>query len=96
MGNLRIGMCVACLALAACLDTGMTPGPSLPDPASDTCDATPYGGLIGQDATVLERVLILRQVRVIRPETAVTMDFRPERLNFQIGSTGKIERISCG
>ncbi len=89
----------ACLAIAAC---GMPPeqprlpeGPALPAAQDDTCNARAYAGLVGQDATALERVMILDQVRIIRPGTMVTMDFRPERINFQIDDRNQIERIYC-
>lgn len=91
---------VACLILlSAC---GMPPaatvpdGPVLPPAAEDSCGAGPYAGLIGQDATALERVLIMRQVRLIRPDQAVTMDFSAERINFWIGADNRIVRITCG
>jgi hypothetical protein len=35
-------------------------------------------------------------VRAIRPGEAVTMDFRPDRLNVEIGAGGRIERLRCG
>lgn len=87
-------------ALAACAP-GQSPdpaptGPAVPPPEADTCGAAPYARLIGQDATALERELILRQVRVIRPGMAVTMDFRAERINFDIDDANRIARIFCG
>ena len=36
------------------------------------------------------------QVRTIRPGDAVTMDFRPDRLNLEIGEDGRITRFRCG
>jgi hypothetical protein len=35
-------------------------------------------------------------MRVIRPDTIVTQDYRPERMNFHVGASGKIIQISCG
>lgn len=88
---------VFALLLAACEGPVVPPaGPVLPQPGSDTCGAADYGGLVGQDATALERVLIIGQVRVIRPGMAVTMDYRAERLNFQIGPSGRIAKVYCG
>ena len=76
-----------CGLLAACGGPLPPPDrPAAPTGAADTCGGAPYAGLVGQDATTLERVYILRQVRVIRPDTAVTMDYRPERLNFEVGT----------
>ncbi|MCF2871710.1 hypothetical protein L0664_11590 [Octadecabacter sp. G9-8] len=69
--------------------------PVLPSIAEDTCNANQYASLVGQDVTALERVMILDQVRVIRPGQAVTMDFRPERINFNIGQDSRITSINC-
>lgn len=89
---------IAPLALLAACATPLPQvpeGPALPPVAQDTCNANQYGNLIGQDATALEDVLIMRQVRVIRPGQAVTMDFRPERINFNIGADNRISTIAC-
>lgn len=67
-----------------------------PLPAVDTCEAANYAGLIGQQATELEKVLIMRMVRVVRPGDAVTMDMRAERINFEVSGDETIERIFCG
>jgi len=82
------------LLVAACAPEPQRP--SLPSTLEDTCDARRYGDLIGQDATALEKVLIMGMVRVIRPGDAVSQDFRPGRINFGIGSDNRINDISCG
>ena len=96
--NFAIGLLMATLAACVPGDTvSPTPErPAVPPADQDTCGAAPYARLIGQDATALERELILRQVRVIRPGMAVTMDFRPERINFDIDENDRIARIFCG
>ena len=71
-------------------------GDTLPTGMDDTCGAQRYHTLLAQDATALERVLILGQVRVLRPDTIATQDYRPERMNFHIDRRNRIERISCG
>lgn len=81
------------LSLASCAPQL---GPVLPSGPDDTCGAATHGALIGQDATALERVLIMRQVRVIRPGDMVTADYAPGRINFQIDDTNTIARITCG
>lgn len=82
------------LILAACA------APKVEDPLpvglDDTCRAAAQSSLIGQDVTSLERVLLLGQVRVIRPGTVVTQDYRPERINFVIDSDDVITQITCG
>ena len=84
------------MLLTACsVPTPPVSQPALPRLQDDTCNANTYADLIGQDATALERVLILSQVRVIRPGQAVTMDFRPERINFNVSAGNRITSISC-
>lgn len=90
-------MVLALLAVSGCT-APMSDNQRSPFPVgeADTCDGNQYASLVGQDATALERVLILGQVRVIRPDTAITMDFRTERLNFVIDRADRIARIYCG
>jgi uncharacterized lipoprotein YmbA len=81
------------LFLAACASTQAPPAtPSLPD----TCGVGAYTYLIGQPATALERVLIMQEVRIIRPWTMVTMDYRAGRINFKISDQDMIADVSCG
>jgi len=90
------------MALAAC--SAQTPtaskpvavGDALPTGMDDTCHAVRYHTLLNQDATQLEKILILGQVRIIRPGTIVTQDYAPQRMNFHVGENGKINQISCG
>lgn len=86
------------LLLAACgpVNAPAPAGPPVPDAAEDTCGASTLGRLIGRDATALERELILRPMRLIRPGTPVTEDFRPTRINFQIDGQERLTRIWCG
>tara|TARA_R110002051_G_scaffold1008_12_gene5071 strand:+ start:23792 stop:24193 length:402 start_codon:yes stop_codon:yes gene_type:complete len=88
------------VVLAACTSTAptvITPvAKRLPAGVEDTCGAVRYHTLLDQDATALERILILGEVRVMRPGTIATQDFRPARMNFHIGPNGKIAQISCG
>lgn len=96
-----------CLGLAACAGSAVTPpagggganrppAGSYPTGLDNTCDAERFGPLVGQDATALERILFLGQVRINRPGTLTTQDYRPERINFQVDAAGRIESISCG
>ena len=84
------------LLLSAC---AQIPGPVLPPVApvtQDTCNAARYATLIGQDATALERVLLMGPVRVIRPDMAVTMDYSAARINFAVDAGNRITGITCG
>ena len=92
---MRVGAAIIGLAaLTAC--TGVDPTAQIPPTIDDTCNASQYSELIGQDATALEKVLILGQVRVIRPGDLVTQDFRPDRINFGIDDANRISDVSCG
>ena len=88
----------ACVASAPSPSTGPVapPSGSYPTGLDNTCDGERYGPLVGQDATALERVLIMGLVRVVRPGSVVTQDYRPERINFEIGADNRIARITCG
>jgi hypothetical protein len=61
----------------------------------DTCSADDYGSLVGQPlaAVTLPKDL---NARIIGPDTVVTMDHRPERLNIEVDGRGTIERLYCG
>ena len=87
---------VCCLAIAGCSTVLEPPMPAVPSAEEDTCNGSQYANLVGQPESALERVLILREVRIIRPGMMVTMDHRPTRLNFVIGESRNIERIYCG
>jgi hypothetical protein len=63
---------------------------------ADTCGAQRHGSLRGQDATALERTLILGPVQVLRPGSIAAQDFQQDRVNFIIGPNGTITDITCG
>ncbi len=67
------------------------PQPSVPD----SCGAAGLQGLVGQPKSVLARMNLPRDSRVIGPDQAVTMDFRPDRLNIETDRDGRIARIGC-
>jgi len=91
----NFGLVFGIVVLAACQPVETpTQARDLIDPA--TCGADQYMGLVGQDVTALEKVLILGKVRVIRPDDIVTMDFRPDRINFMIGPDERIREVRCG
>jgi hypothetical protein len=98
----------ALLLLAACGD-GQAPVAVAPVasayqppalPLSDTCGAAPNAALVGQPATALERVLIMRPVRLLRGAAAAVPATNPTRINFVIAPTPAggevIQAITCG
>jgi hypothetical protein len=58
----------------------------------DSCGARPYRERIGQPVNAAE---IPSGARVIGPETAVTDDFRPSRINFITDANGVITALQC-
>lgn len=81
---------VPLVALTACVQ----PEPP-PQPDTDSCNASSLQGLVGQPSTVLRTMLLPAGTRVINPGDAVTMDFRPDRMNIEIGTDGRIAKIGC-
>lgn len=78
--------------LAACASTGNMAGP---------CDADPAQGLVGEIATSAlgQRAMQLtgaEELRWIPPDTAVTMDYRPTRLNIEYDGEQRVTAIRCG
>ncbi|MEZ5753825.1 MAG: I78 family peptidase inhibitor [Paracoccaceae bacterium] len=60
------------------------------------CGALDLQYLLGAPARDLEAMRFNKPVRVIRPGMAVTMDYNPDRLNFEVDRAGRIARVTCG
>ncbi len=83
-------LCVV-LALVACVPVAE------PDPVDqDACRASGSASLVGQSGDILAAMTFPIGTRVIYPDTSVTEEFNPERLNIVIGRTGRIEAVNCG
>lgn len=81
----------ALLALGAC-QTSTVPF----EPVSDACGSLKYLSTVGTKWTEVPPGTFPPEARVIHPDTAVTRDFRPDRLNVHINNKGRIERVDCG
>ncbi len=90
MGARLAGAGLALLALAAC-----QPAPPGTPAGSASCGAESLQTLVGQSAGVLETMRFAGPVRIIRPGMAVTMDYRPDRLNIEIDAANTIARVWC-
>jgi len=92
----------AALPLAACSSSETPPASTpTPPPAEAACNADSVQSLVGQTATAEVGGQLLKgsgatTLRWVPPRTAVTMDFRPDRLTVSYDDALKIERISCG
>lgn len=70
-------------------------------PGTGICNAAPAQGLIGRPATSqlgteALRLTGARDVRWIAPNSAVTMDYRPDRLNIETDAQNRVRSIRCG
>lgn len=83
---------VAPLLLMAC--TLEVPVSDSPAP-EDQCGAAALQGLVGQPRSILDTMRFTEGTRIIEPGSAVTMDYRPDRLNILIGEDGLIEAVNC-
>jgi hypothetical protein len=97
-----IGMGLAGVLLAGCTTTSDGREPTRPVGGENgQCDATSAQSHIGQRATAelggqLLRMTGATTLRWVPPRTAVTMDFRADRLTVSYDDNMMIERISCG
>lgn len=88
------------LALSACATGGMEGvAPALPPQA--TCDASGLQDHVGHAASARSGAILLelsgaRVLRWVPPRTAVTMDYRHDRLTVSYDDNMDITRISCG
>ena len=60
-----------------------------------SCAAEDLQGYVGQALSAVDPEIVAG-ARVIRPGDAVTMDYRPDRLNVYLDSQDVVERINCG
>lgn len=65
-------------------------------PAPDTCQMAAHQSLIGQTGSSIDQGSLPAGARVICHECAVTLDYRAERLNVQLGPDGKVASLRCG
>ena len=81
------------LTAAACAAPAL---PAAPPPSpDDPCGADAYAGLVGANVAAITLPADLN-ARIVGPDTIVTMDHRPERLNIQTDADGTIIALRCG
>jgi hypothetical protein len=90
-------MLAGLFALAACNSTPeKTAAAGQAVDADDTCGAAQYQSYVGKPLSALQGVQVPGQVRTIPYNSAVTMDFNMQRLNFLGDKDDKITRVYCG
>lgn len=82
---------LVCAALAACAPVVVDPGDQ-----PGTCGAEAWSSYIGAPSSSLDAVRFRQPVRVIPAGAPITMDFNPDRLNFELDTRGRISRVYCG
>lgn len=82
-----------CLLLAACNETETEA--KLED-QDENCGQSEVLHLIGKDQSILSLTDLPKPYRILTPNTVMTMDMRPERLNIYINGHGEIEKLTCG
>ncbi|MBS1240253.1 MAG: hypothetical protein H6R45_959 [Proteobacteria bacterium] len=99
MIRLPLILALGLFPLAACAAAGS--GEPVKIPHSDgSCEAGPGQAFVGRKATAeIGRQLLeatgARVIRWVPPRTAVTMDFRADRLTVSYDDDMVIERVSC-
>ncbi|UNK80171.1 I78 family peptidase inhibitor [Sphingopyxis granuli] len=88
------------LPLAACASAD-GPAESTPPPAAMTCNADAGQGFVGQTAAPDLGAAVLKATgaRTLRwgpPRSAMTMDYRQDRVNVMYDDAYKITQVSCG
>jgi hypothetical protein len=65
-------------------------------PPPDTCQMAAHQSLVGTVGAEIDRSALPAGTRVICHNCAVTMDYRADRLNIDLGPDGKVVRVRCG
>lgn len=95
MFNGNVTLLAAVLVLAGCQST--TKNESLQvDPEMDRCGASEYQRYLGKPLSSLDGVRFEKAVRAVPYNSAVTMDFNLNRLNFMGDAKNIITRVYCG
>lgn len=63
--------------------------------AADTCAASRFRNLIGEEIGGIDPGTLPANHRIITPDMMVTQDFSPTRLNIMVGTDGRIGSLRC-
>lgn len=93
---------VVAISLTGCAMTTSENEPATPPEVGEAaCNIDALSGLVGQPGTSELAADAMaksgaRSVRWIRPGMAVTMDFRPDRLNIELDDSSNVVKFGCG
>lgn len=96
-----LALATAALATSACATTMQEGGSMDNSDEMAQCDAAPAQSMIGTqaDAAAGQKILALTGAELLRwapPNSAVTMDYRPNRVTVSYDEVMAITRITCG
>jgi len=61
----------------------------------DTCGMAAFAHVIGTPASSIDPATLPPRARIITPDSMVTQDFSPQRLNVITGTDGKVSSLRC-
>ncbi|MDB6048625.1 MAG: hypothetical protein JWR17_1371 [Pseudomonas sp.] len=98
-----LGLLAAAAVLAGCSNKSVpVEAPAaVADVAPGSCTASAAGFAVGQKASpqLLEQARIKAgafSVRLLKPDTIVTLEYRSDRLNVNADDSSTVTRINCG
>lgn len=96
-----IAIAAATLPLAACAASEAPAESTPPPPAAMTCNADGGASFVGQTATpdlggAIVKATGARTLRWGPPRSAMTMDYRQDRVNVMYDDAYKITQVTCG
>lgn len=103
---IRASLFSLALLAAACTPPAETPPeepvaetPAMPQTAAeataqDTCNGRQYAAMVGSNLAAVT-LPADAGIRVIQPDSVVTQDFNPQRINFIVDASGVITSIEC-
>ena len=100
--NIRLlATAAAALPLAACMSSETPAESTPPPPAEMTCNADAVQSHVGHRASPEMGAAILKEsgARTLRwgpPRSAMTMDYRQDRVNIMYDDAYKITQVTCG
>ncbi len=62
----------------------------------DTCQREAHRNLVGTDGSAVQQASLPAGARIICHGCAVTLDYRSDRLNVELGADGKVANVRCG
>jgi len=99
--DIRLLAIAAVLPLAACTQEKPPVESTPPPPAEMTCNAAAAASFVGQAASadvgsVIVKATGARTLRWGPPRSAMTMDYRQDRVNVIYDDAYKITQVTCG